>query len=166
MTKKMWRPLHWAWAGVLLGILNVIIMNVYVANRPIGASTAFPYLGAWLTGMQHAVYAKMIAKPGLWEVWFLVGAFAGALVSSLLAGNFKIQLVPDRWQNVHGPSASKRIFWAVIGTILLISGARLAGGCTSGHILSGGMQLAVSSLIFGAVVMISFLITGRIFYRR
>ncbi len=47
----------------------------------------------------------------------------------------------------------------------MIIGARLAGGCTSGHFMSGMSQLAISSMIFGGVVMASLLVTGRFFYR-
>ena len=37
---------------------------------------------------------------------------------------------------------------AVLGGFLLIFAARLAGGCTSGHMLSGTTQLALSGLVF------------------
>jgi uncharacterized membrane protein YedE/YeeE len=42
----------------------------------------------------------------------------------------------------------------------------MAGGCTSGHILSGGMQLAFSSLVFAVVVLAALLVTGKLFYRK
>jgi uncharacterized membrane protein YedE/YeeE len=45
-------------------------------------------------------------------------------------------------------------------------GARLADGCTSGHILSGGMELAISSLVFAILVFISFIITANLFYKK
>jgi hypothetical protein len=41
----------------------------------------------------------------------------------------------------------------------------MAGGCTSGHVLSGGMQLAVSSLVFAIFVFAGLLLTGRFFYQ-
>jgi uncharacterized membrane protein YedE/YeeE len=41
----------------------------------------------------------------------------------------------------------------------------MAGGCTSGHVISGGMQLALSSLLFGAFVFAGLLITGKYFYK-
>ncbi|VAY88600.1 hypothetical protein CARN8_3350001 [mine drainage metagenome] len=53
-----------------------------------------------------------------------------------------------------------------MGGVLLLFGARMAGGCTSGHIISGGMQLAYSSLLFALVVFLTFLTTGRLFYRQ
>jgi hypothetical protein len=42
----------------------------------------------------------------------------------------------------------------------------MAGGCTSGHILSGGMQLSLSSLIFAVFVFTGLLITGKLFYSK
>jgi uncharacterized membrane protein YedE/YeeE len=79
-------------------------------------------------------------------------------------GHFKFSSVPPLWAKLKGPSAAKRLVWASIGGFLLILGARLADGCTSGHILSGGMELAVSSLVFAVFVMISAVVTARHFY--
>jgi uncharacterized membrane protein YedE/YeeE len=42
----------------------------------------------------------------------------------------------------------------------------MAGGCTSGHILSGGMQFALSSFVFAIFVFAGLLITGKIFYEK
>ena len=46
----------------------------------------------------------------------------------------------------------------------MIIGARLAGGCTSGHFMSGMSQMAISAMIFGGVVMVTLVVTGRLFY--
>ena len=46
----------------------------------------------------------------------------------------------------------------------MIIGARLAGGCTSGHFMSGMSQMAISAMIFGTVVMVTLVITGKLFY--
>jgi len=47
---------------------------------------------------------------------------------------------------------AKRFVAAFLGGIVIMYGARLAGGCTSGHGISGGLQLAVSSWLFLAVM--------------
>jgi uncharacterized membrane protein YedE/YeeE len=160
------KPITWLWAGILLGVLNALVATTYVSNRLIGASTAYPYFSGLLTDLSDASYMQKIAKPGSWELYFLLGALAGAFLSAAIWKDFKVQLIPARWQEVKGQSKSKRIFWAFIGGFFLLAGARLAGGCTSGHILSGGMQMAISSLVFGTVVLVSFFITGKLFYRR
>ena len=45
-------------------------------------------------------------------------------------------------------------------------GARLAGGCTSGHGISGGLQLAVSSWVFLAVMFATGLLASALFFRK
>ena len=44
---------------------------------------------------------------------------------------------------------------AFLGGMIMIFGARLASGCTSGHGISGNLQLAVSSVLF-SVMFIGF----------
>jgi len=96
---------------------------------------------------------------------FLTGAFISGIVISLLRKEFKIKLIHSNWEKYKGNSVPKRIIWAFTGGFILIFGARMAGGCTSGHVLSGGMQLAVSSLVFAAFVFGGLLLTGKYFYR-
>lgn len=45
-------------------------------------------------------------------------------------------------------------------------GARLAGGCTSGHGISGGLQLALSSWLFLAVMFATGLLVSRLMFRK
>ena len=152
---------RWAIAGILLAILNSIVFLKITTNRPIGASTTYPYLGAHLGGLTNSVYYQKVQTPGHWELLFLTGAFLLVLIRSLLQGNFKWQLIYPRWADQFGTAKSKRIWVALIGGFVLIFGARLAGGCTSGHILSGGMQLAVSSLVFAVFVFLGLYLTGK-----
>jgi uncharacterized membrane protein YedE/YeeE len=77
----------------------------------------------------------------------VVGMVIGALISSLLSGDFSWQWVPARWAAAFGTDPLHRTLVALVGGILLGFGARWAGGCTSGHGISGTMQLAVSSWI-------------------
>ncbi|MEK6698940.1 MAG: YeeE/YedE thiosulfate transporter family protein [Nitrospirota bacterium] len=164
--EEKYKPLPWLWAGILLSILNVIIANVHLSDRLIGVSAAYPYFSGLLAGLTDTAYMQKIAKSGLWELYLLSGVIAGAFLSAVIRKDFRVRLIPERWREVKGESRTKRIFWAFIGGFLLLTGARLAGGCTSGHVLSGGMQLAISSLVFGACMFISLLITGKFFYRR
>ena len=106
------KPLSWLLAGILLGVLNVIVANVLMSHRLIGASTAYPYFSGLLTGLGDAPYMQKIAKPGSWEMYFLFGALAGAFLASVVSKDFKMRLIPARWQEVKGQSKPKRIFWA------------------------------------------------------
>ena len=66
-------------------------------------------------------------------------------------------LRPGRW---------KRWLALFVGAIILEYGAGIAGGCTSGLAISGGMQLAPSAFLFMAGMFASGIPTAMILYRR
>ena len=157
--------LKWLYSGIGLAVLNAVVFLEAVANRIIGASTAYPYAADLITGNTANGYFSKVKGPGQWEVFFLTGAFISGIVISLFRKEFKITLIHSNWKKYMGNSEAKRIIWSFIGGFILIFGARMAGGCTSGHILSGGMQLALSSLVFAVFVFGGLLLTGKYFYR-
>ncbi len=154
----------WLVTGIALAILNSIVFLTGVANRPIGASTTYPYVADLMSGITTNEYFSKIQTPGHWELIFLAGAFLAGIIISLIRKDFKITLIHSNWEKYKGTSKINRAVWAAIGGFILIFGARMAGGCTSGHVISGGMQLAVSSLVFAVFVFIGLLVTGRLFY--
>jgi len=154
----------WIFAGIALAILNSAIFATVVSDRPIGASTFFPYVADNIFGATNNGYFTQITKPGSWEVLFLAGSFLSGILISLLRKEFKIKMIHANWERYKGPSYRKRILWSFAGGFILIFGARMAGGCTSGHVISGGMQLALSSLVFAAFVFGGLLLTGKFFY--
>jgi len=156
----------WLYSGIALAVLNAFVFLGSVTNRPIGASTTYPYLADYLTGLTQNAYFQKIQTPGHWEMIFLTGAFLAGLIISLIKKDFQLRLIYSNWEHYKGSNNLSRIIWAFIGGFVLVFGARMAGGCTSGHILSGGMQLAVSSLVFAVFVFTGLLITGKLFYRK
>ncbi len=155
----------WIYAGVALAILDVIVFLSATTNRPIGASTSYPWLADTVSGLTKNSYFQKIETLGSWEGIFLLGAVLAAFSGSLIKGDFRLTMVHDNWKKYKNNSAASRVVWAFIGGFILIFGARMAGGCTSGHIISGGMQMAFSSFTFGAFVFIGLIITGKIFYK-
>jgi hypothetical protein len=164
--KELKKDKKWIISGVGLAILNLFVFAKGIAGRPIGASTSYPYIADVLTGYVHNSYFFKISKPGHWEMLFLAGAFLAGLIFSLIKKDFKFVLLHNEWKRFKGSSAKSRLIWSFVGGFILIFGARLAGGCTSGHILSGGMQLAFSSLIFSVFVFVGLFFSGYIFYRK
>lgn len=156
----------WVFAGSALAALNLLVFSSDLTNRPIGASTTFPYLGDVIFGCTNHAYFSKIQMPGNWEMKFLAGAFLAGLLLSLIQKDFKIKLLHENWLKYKGHTKYKRVIAAFAGGFILIFGARMAGGCTSGHIVSGGMQLAVSSLTFAVFVFAGLLITGKLFYKK
>lgn len=163
--KEKIKDLKWVYAGTALAVLNAIVFLTFTTNRPIGASTSYPYLADLLTGMTQNEYFANIKRAGGWELIFLAGAFLAGLIISLIKKEFKLVLIHSNWKKYKSTSIMNRILWSFAGGFILVFGARMAGGCTSGHVLSGGMQLSISSLIFTAFAFSGLLITGKVFYR-
>lgn len=96
----------------------------------------------------------------------LIGVFLGSMLSSRLSGDRSNIAVPPLWRWRFGESTGKRFAAAFIGGALMVLGARVAGGCTSGHGISGTLQLAVQSwlfigLAFATAIATAFLIFGK-----
>ncbi len=166
MINSKYRRSYLVGAGI--GLLSWIVF--VVVNAPIGITTALsevsgaaavPLLGSE-TVATNPYWAKTIPA---WDygTLFLMGTFLGALLSSLSEKTFKWELVPVTWKERFGEKIAPRFFAAFIGGVLAMFGARLAGGCTSGHGISGSLQLAVSSWTFFLVMFVSGVITARIF---
>jgi uncharacterized membrane protein YedE/YeeE len=155
--------------GASLGVLSWVAFAV--AKEPIGVTTALSRVGqpvaALLFGPTAATNNPYWAPmPFSWDysMLFLVGLMAGALVSALASGTFRLEAVPNFWRARFGGSVVKRFVAAFFAGALLMFGARLAGGCTSGHGLSGTMQLALSSWIFIIVVFAAAIAGSRIIF--
>jgi uncharacterized protein len=118
--------------------------------------------------LANNTYFKFVMPPGIsWEVILLVGVFAGAFVSAKLSGDFKLAAVPDlQWRRVFGPSIRKRWVVAFVGGVILEIGAGIAGGCTSGLAMGGGLFLAPAAFLFMAGMFISGIPTAVLMYWR
>jgi uncharacterized membrane protein YedE/YeeE len=74
-------------------------------------------------------------------------------------------IIPDMWRQRFGGNPAKRAITAFIGGAIALFGVRLAGGCPSGHGISGLSQLAVSGFIALGCFFIGGLITAKMLYR-
>ncbi len=155
----------WIITGIGLALLNLILFDTHWFDTPMGASSCYPYIANHLVGVSNSVYSTKISFSGNWEMYFLLGAMIAGYIQAALSKSFKIIYVHSLWIEYRGNNITKRFVWAFIGGFLLIFGARMAGGCTSGHIISGGMQVAVSSYVFAIFTFIGFLCTGYVFYK-
>jgi len=142
-------------AGALTGV--VAVLSVLFTGKYFGASTSFVRTAGMIEKLfnpervaQMEYFIKETPKVE-WQWMFVVGILLGALIASLTSGSFRLQAVPDMWQRRFGVKTGfGRFLTSFVGGAILLFGARLAGGCPSGHGLSGVMQLAGSGL--GALI--------------
>jgi uncharacterized membrane protein YedE/YeeE len=168
LKQKEWSPYL---AGALLGVIYIV--SVAVAGIIPGASGAFENIAGMFAkvfspDLANNTYFKFVMPPGIsWEVILLAGIFVGAFVSAKLSGDFKLAAVPDaQWRKVFGTSVWKRWAVAFVGGIILEYGAGIAGGCTSGLAVGGGLFLAPAAFIFMAGMFGSGIPTALLMYWR
>jgi len=137
--------------GAGIGVLSWI--TFLLLDKPIGCSTAF----ARTSGMIEKLFKgnRVSEKPYYrefvpeidWEWMLVAGVFAGAFLSSILSGTFHISMEHAVWTEYFGHTPVLRLIFALAGGVAMGFGSRWAGGCTSGHGISGTLQWALSSWI-------------------
>lgn len=147
--------------GALIGVLSWF--SFIISKKPLGTSTSYARASAKLGSsffgdavLDWKYYQKY--KPELeWQSMLVIGIVIGSFISAVLAGEFNLTFIPlTEFESILNQNILGRIFSAFTGGILLGFGARLAGGCTSGHGISGAFQLSIASWIS----LISFFVGG------
>jgi len=146
LTATRWSPYA---VGAGIGVLSWLAF--LLLDKPIGCSTAFARTSGMIEKLfrgsvvdKKEYYVKFPAEID-WEWMLVLGVFIGAFLSALASGQLAVEWTPSRWVAAFGPTPLVRWVVALVGGFLMGFGARWAGGCTSGHGISGGLQMAVSS---------------------
>jgi len=156
----------WLIWGGMIGLVQIFAIATV---QPLGVSTAYPQFVGWLVDKIVPGFAesqpylqKIGAKIG-WEVMLVLGLALGAFFSSRLPGgrNTAACELPNVFRSSWGRGVA-----AFLGGFLILFGARLAGGCTSGHMLSGIAQLALSGFLFGAAAFTTGVLTASLLLKR
>ncbi len=162
-------PLNWKTGGLLLGL---VFFAAVLLVKPIGVSTQFVILdgivadavsptlvseseegftstNAYLA-KSNGKYAKAVMNPLNYSFIFVLAMAVGGFLSSRLRGGLAAgeSSIPALWRANFGDSPVRRYIAVFIAGFIVLYGARLAGGCTSGHMMSGMMQTSLSGYIF------------------
>lgn len=165
-TDTFWSPYA---VGIGIGILSWL--SFLISGKPIATSTSFAQTGGMIANFisggkakQRPYYKKIKLKIN-WQWMLVLGVVLGSFLSAIISGDFLVGVwVPSLWASAFGDSALLRVLVAFAGGIILGFGARFADGCTSGHGISGTLQLAVSSWVAAICFFIGGIITAHIIY--
>jgi len=164
--EKGWSPYL---SGGLTGL--VIIVAAWISKQYFGASTCFVRISGYIEQIfspgyvERSDYFSRFAPLVDWQVMMVLGILLGSFIASKTDGSFKLKAVPDMWASRFGNNPVRRAVFAFLGGILLMFGARLAGGCPSGYGLGAMVQLAVSGLVVVACFFAGGIIFANIIYR-
>ncbi len=133
-------PWPWWFSGILVG-LTVPLLFI-LAGQAFGISTSLQQFGAMCTPRSKAGYLRNYNwRDGMWLVVFVSGIVLGGAVGTFLLSSQSIEFLPPDYYSVSG---GLRL---AIGGFLIGFGTRYAGGCTSGHSITGIANLSWSSLV-------------------
>ena len=163
ISKELWSPYV---AGALLGIVG--ILTVVLAHALLGASGGFENVAAYFGKAisPDNTYFRFMMPAGItYPVVLLVGVFFGGMLGSLSSGTFKFRTMDDeQWKTAYGKQTWKRWLLLFAGGIIVEFAAGIAGGCTSGLAISGGMLLAPAAFVFIGGMFASGIVTAKIVY--
>lgn len=158
------QPWHWSIAGVLIGL--TVPLLYLIGNKPFGISSSFRHLCAACLPTKLPFFNYDWKKES-WNLYFVFGIFLGGIVAATLLANpepVKIaattkqqladlgitqfsQLEPTDIFSFSGLATVKGFILIVVGGFLVGFGTRYAGGCTSGHAITGISNFQISSLV-------------------
>jgi len=172
LQAKAWSPYV---AGVIIGLLQ--IPAFLLIGTALGASSSYVTVVATLSQALDPVLAAsdyatrhLSGAKNWWQVALVGGIVLGAFVSARISGARRAAVSPV-WRQTLAVPEGRPVVWrrlplAFAGGFLMLLGARIADGCTSGHGISGIAQLAVGSLVAVAAMFAGGMATALLFRRR
>lgn len=156
--------------GALIGILTMLTLTV--SKKPVGASSAYADLAGILGRLVAPGHIRSLKyyqehKPAVsWTLVFVMAAILGSFLAAWTGGEITGRYLQDLWVARFGDdSYMLRTLLAFAGGAVMAYGARMAGGCTSGHGISGTLQLAVGSWIAVICFFIGGIAVAMLLYR-
>ena len=163
IRKEEWSPYA---AGVLLGIVG--ILTVALAHALLSESGAFENLAAYIgkeISPSNIYFNYVMPAQITFPIVLMVGVFFGGMLGALSSGTFKFRTMDsEQWKKAFGKQTWKRWLLLFLGGIIVEFAAGIAGGCTSGLAISGGMLLAPAAFLFIAGMFASGIITALVIY--
>jgi uncharacterized membrane protein YedE/YeeE len=174
MVDLLSQPWPWYIAGPLIGLFVPLLL--ILGGKQFGISANLRHMCAATYPGQCEFFQYDWKKSGLWNLTFVAGIVIGGFLAGTLLHNpdpiaisaaTKADLAGLGLTDFSGLVPSELFNWSsllsvpgfviiVIGGFLVGFGARYAGGCTSGHAISGLADLQLPSLI----AVIGFFIGG------
>jgi len=176
----------WSWkkSGIMMAL---VLLAAIVLVKPIGVSTQYVITDGIFWNMfsddlivqdaeqktgyastnaylnkSGGKYAKSVANPINYSYIFVFAMVLGGLIGYFTTGAHK----QEKTKEDEAANSKQSYIKAFFAGALVLFGARLAGGCTSGHMLSGIMQTSVSGFMFMGGALVAAIPVAMFLYRR
>lgn len=173
---------HWSISGFLIGLVMLVLIYF---GKSFGMSSNLKTLCTMAGAGKYTSFFKMDWREQKWNLAVVLGTILGGFVAYHLLSDDSIvnlnpktidaiaafgidapdgKLVPNTLFGIEIFSSMKGILLLFFGGILIGFGTRYAGGCTSGHAISGLSNLQIPSLIAVIGFFIGGLLMVHVFY--
>ncbi|WP_424960918.1 YeeE/YedE family protein [Ekhidna sp.] len=177
----IYEPWPWYVAGPLIAF---IMLSLLLSGKRFGLSSNLRSMCAVMGAGKHCDFFDFNWRAQSWNLVFVIGLIIGGFIANnfMGAGNVSISqttiselqamgfenpgesLVPVELFSWHNLLTIKGLIAVILGGFLVGFGARYAGGCTSGHAISGLSDLQKPSLIavvgfFIGGLLVTYLVT-------
>jgi len=155
-------PWPWYVGGTIVALVMVALVFL---GKSFGFSSNFRNICSMIGAGKNCSFFDFNWKSQQWNLLFLVGAVLGGFLSAHYLSNDQIPAISDTTVSqlkemgfesagtayapteIFGDLSVKNIILLAIGGLLIGFGTRYAGGCTSGHAISGLSDLQWPSLV-------------------
>lgn len=168
LSSRAWSPYV---AGIVIGLLQ--IPAFLLIGTALGTSSSYVTISANLASfvdpsivdIKYAANHLSGAK-NWWQVALIGGIVIGAFISSRLSGTPRWGVSPVWAKAMGAHTPARRYAMAFLGGVIMVFGARIADGCTSGHGVSGMAQLAIGSFVAVTAMFGAGIIAANLIYKR
>lgn len=137
---------HYLAGGLLIGLgVSVLFVTTGLIG---GISTFFTATLSWVSRAAHFSQAKFMESRA-WRLTYALGLVAGAAIWWWSAGQPAPSMAIAPWQ-------------LALGGFIAGFGARLSGGCTSGHGICGMASLQMPSVAAVVIFLVTAMISARL----
>jgi len=164
MLELIKQPWPWYISGPIIGLM--VPLSLFIANKTFGISSSLRHIcAACMPG--NIDFFKYNWRKEIWSLFFVGGVLLGGIItnkfltsetsinitestraelSSLGISDFSSYIPVEifSWGNLF---SLQGLLFIVIGGFMVGFGARWAGGCTSGHAISGLSNFRLVSLV-------------------
>lgn len=187
MLEFLSQPWPWYIGGPLIGVLY---LTLHVFGKGFGISSTLRTACSILGAGRVTSFFRYDWKEDSWNLFFISGLVIGAFLSvqfltletgvkisdatqeqlvSLGVKSYDYTMAPSELFSFENIKIQKIILW-ILGGVLIGFGTRYAGGCTSGHAISGLSNLQLPSLVavigffIGGLIMTYFILEHLIYW--
>ena len=139
MIDFIMQPWPWWFSGILIGLTVPLLF--LLAGKAFGISTSFQEIGAMCAPGSFEYLKRHNWRSGIWTVVFALGIMVGSFIAVQFLSSAPVEFLPASFASAGGAIR------LLIGGLLIGFGTRYAGGCTSGHAITGISNLSWPSLV-------------------